>query len=55
MPTSDSALFNVMKDVEDSKRLTYLIGYKDPLEGFENYKKHLQKKCNSQLRYGSFF
>lgn len=50
IPASNSQIPNILKEVESSKRITYLITYNEPSEGFESYKKQLQEKFKSQIR-----
>ena len=50
MPTNNSMVPNVLKEIENSKKVTYLVAYKEISEDCENYGRLFSKEYNAQIR-----
>lgn len=50
IPDGEDALTDTVKNLESFKKITYLVGYKDPEGGLKNYKKKFSKEASSKLR-----
>lgn len=50
IPNNETMLINIVKGLEKTKKITYLVDYKEPEEGFENFKKRVQAETTASLR-----